>query len=99
MHNAHRTRGSSFQELLLDSHGTVLWQAQRREQGMDNDVMRKAPPRLCIEELRAAAIDYTPRPRGKNALRVSCGCRSIRVFPTVLVMGDIVCGACGSVFA
>ena len=55
-------------------------------------------PRLSVEELRAAAIDYTPRPRGKNALRVSCGCRSIRVFPSSLVMGDIVCRACGSVF-
>ena len=59
----------------------------------------RSAPRLSVEELRDAAIDYTPRPRGKNALRVSCGCRSIRVFPTVLVMGDIVCGACGSVFA
>jgi hypothetical protein len=56
-------------------------------------------PRLSVEELREAAIDYAPRPSGQNALRVSCGCRSIRVFPSILTMGDIVCQACGSVFA
>ncbi len=42
--------------------------------------------------------DAKPRPSGKNALRVSCGCRSIRVFPSALTLGDIRCEACGSVF-
>ena len=65
---------------------------------MVHDVEREYP-RLSLQELRDAGIDYTPRPRGKNALRVSCGCRSIRVFPSSLVIGDIMCEACGSVFA
>lgn len=36
---------------------------------------------------------------GENAVRVSCGCRSIRAFRSALDMGPIRCEACGEAFA
>jgi hypothetical protein len=36
---------------------------------------------------------------GENPVKVSCQCRSVRVFPSALALGEIRCEACGSVFA
>ncbi len=38
------------------------------------------------------------RPSGRNAAKATCGCRNIRVFPSVLEQGPIVCGVCGEDF-
>lgn len=38
------------------------------------------------------------RDQGTNPVKVSCGCRSVRVFPSALALGPITCGACGSDF-
>lgn len=53
------------------------------------------------EALAARLLAGRPRKRapGKNAQRITCGCRAIRVFPAILAKGPITCGVCGSDFS
>jgi hypothetical protein len=50
------------------------------------------------EALAARLKPPRPRPSGPNAIKVTCGCRSIRAFPKALKVGPITCGACGGDF-
>jgi hypothetical protein len=50
------------------------------------------------EALAARLKPPRTRPSGPNAIKVTCGCRSIRAFHKALKVGPITCGACGGVF-